>query len=87
MSIVLNPELEKIVEGKVASGRYSSAAEVLREALQLMVERDRFLEMQHEALRRDVQAGLDQLDRGEGETPTAKDIMEKIHTRLGSKQP
>lgn len=41
MDISLPPELEKLVAAKVASGHYSSAIEVMREALRLLVERDR----------------------------------------------
>ena len=40
MNIHLTPELERLVQGKVQSGRYNSASEVVREALRLMEERD-----------------------------------------------
>ena len=40
MNIHLTPELEQLVQGKVQSGRYNSASEVVREALRLMEERD-----------------------------------------------
>ena len=40
MNIHLTPELEQLVHGKVQSGRYNSASEVVREALRLMEERD-----------------------------------------------
>lgn len=41
MNVHLTPELERMVQGKVQSGRYNSASEVVREALRLMEERDR----------------------------------------------
>jgi antitoxin ParD1/3/4 len=59
MNVSLTPELEKIVAERVASGRYASASEVIREALRLLDERD-----QLNQLRQDVHRGLEQLDQG-----------------------
>ena len=36
MNVSLTPELEKFVHNKVQAGRYSSASEVVREALRLL---------------------------------------------------
>jgi len=36
MNVSLTPELEKLVESKVQSGRYQSASEVIREGLRLL---------------------------------------------------
>jgi len=41
MEHAFRPELEQIVRQKVESGDYASADEVLREALQLLDDRDR----------------------------------------------
>jgi antitoxin ParD1/3/4 len=40
MNVSLTPELEQFVSTKVDSGRYTSASEVVREALRLLEERD-----------------------------------------------
>ncbi len=40
MNVSLTPELDQFVVTKVASGRYTSASEVVREALRLLEERD-----------------------------------------------
>ena len=40
MNITLTPPLESMVQGKVASGLYSSPSEVMRDALRLMQEQD-----------------------------------------------
>ena len=40
MNVHLTPELEQLVQGKVKSGRYNSASEVVREALRLLEQRD-----------------------------------------------
>jgi antitoxin ParD1/3/4 len=62
MNVSLTPELEKLVNDEVKSGRYKSASEVVREGLRLI----RLRETKLQALRRDLQEGLDELDRGEG---------------------
>ncbi len=40
MNVSLTPELEKYVRGKVASGLYNNASELIREALRLFVARE-----------------------------------------------
>jgi len=62
MNVSLTPELERLVNEKVESGLYQTASEVVREALRLLKERDQA----REQLRADVQAGFDQLARGQG---------------------
>lgn len=59
MNVNLTPQLEEMVRSKVASGLYTSASEVVREALRLMDEQDRLRAARLEHLRRDVQDGLD----------------------------
>ena len=41
MNVSLTPELEGFVQTKVISGRYTSASEVVREALRLLEDHDR----------------------------------------------
>ena len=41
MNVSITPELEQLVANSVASGRYSSASEVVRAALRLFEERER----------------------------------------------
>ena len=43
-NVSLTPELEALVDSKVASGRYRSASEVVRAALRLLDERERRLD-------------------------------------------
>ena len=56
MNDLLTPELELIVNERLASGLYHSAREVLQEALELLQRRDR--------LRAEIQVGAEQLKRG-----------------------
>lgn len=58
MNINLTPQLEELVRSKVASGMYTSASEVVREALRLMDEQDRLRAVKLEQLRKDIRQGL-----------------------------
>jgi antitoxin ParD1/3/4 len=65
MNISLPAELEEVVDRRVRTGRYGSASEVVREALRLLEERDRLRDLRFLELKRDVEAGVAELDRGE----------------------
>ena len=65
MNISLTPELEKLVQSKVASGLYNSASEVIRESLRLLHERDQIRELRLQELRAEIRKGVDQLEQGE----------------------
>lgn len=58
MNINLTPQLEEMVRQKVSSGLYTSASEVIREALRLMEEQDRIRAVKLDWLRQDIQDGL-----------------------------
>lgn len=58
MNVNLTPQLEELVRAKVASGMYTSASEVVREALRLMDEQDRLRAVKLEQLREDIRQGL-----------------------------
>ena len=83
MNVSLTPELDKFVADKVASGRYTSASEVVREALRLLEEHDRARGVQVAAFNRELKARLDSLDRGERVDPKAvrAQIAEKSRER------
>ncbi|MGP8270889.1 MAG: type II toxin-antitoxin system ParD family antitoxin [Terracidiphilus sp.] len=65
MNVSLTPELDSFVAGKVESGRYNSASEVVREALRLLEEHDRARGAQLAAFNREIGSRLASLDRGE----------------------
>ena len=82
MNVSLTPELEKIVTDKVATGRYTSASEVIREALRLMNEMDALRQRQLEILQREIQKGTDSIERGDSKTyASAKEWGESIEQR------
>ena len=59
MNVNLTPQLEEMVQRKMASGLYTSASEVVREALLLMDEQDRVRAAKLEQTRQDIRDGLD----------------------------
>ena len=61
MNISLTPELEKLVNDEVKSGQYKSANEVVREGLRLV----RLRREKIAALRREIQIGVEEIERGE----------------------
>jgi antitoxin ParD1/3/4 len=78
MNVSLTPELDRFVAGKVESGRYTSASEVVREALRLLEEHDRARSAQVAAFNQELGARLASLDRGERVKPeTARKRIEQ----------
>jgi antitoxin ParD1/3/4 len=57
MHVSLTPKLEEMVRRKVKSGLYNNASEVVREALRMMVARERGVDPKLEALREAVRDG------------------------------
>jgi antitoxin ParD1/3/4 len=66
MNISLTPELERLVDERVKSGRYASASEVIREGLRLLEEQEQLKQQRLADVRRKIDRGLDQLDKGLG---------------------
>ena len=66
VNVSLTPELEELIQERVRSGRYTSASEVVREALRLLQDRDELRRLRMDELRAKVAAGLGSLERGEG---------------------
>ncbi|MGH3440570.1 MAG: type II toxin-antitoxin system ParD family antitoxin [Nitriliruptorales bacterium] len=79
MNVSLTSELEEMIHERVRSGRYTSASEVVREALRLLAYRDELRQLRLEEFRAKVAEGLDSLDRGEG-----RDGDEVIDETLGA---
>lgn len=82
MNVSLTPELERLVDEKVASGLYESASEVIREALRLLRDRDEVRVLALGDLRKDIAAGLDQLERGESAPLDVEAIKAEGRRRL-----
>ena len=72
MNVSLTDELGEFVNAKVSSGRYTSASEVVREALRLMERHEQIEAAKLQWLREAYQAGLTSGDAGELEMAAVK---------------
>jgi antitoxin ParD1/3/4 len=76
MNVSLTPELEEFVDGKVESGLYNNASEVVREGLRLLKESDEL------RLRMREQIELGWLDARAGRVVDGPKAMREVRTRL-----
>jgi len=65
-NINLTNRFDRLIETEVASGRYGSASEVVREGLRLIEARKREENARLRWLRAAVKEGIDEIDHGEG---------------------
>ena len=71
ISVSFTPQQAEFLAACVASGRYQSTSEVVREGLRLLEDRQQRRQAELERARALIQEGADQLDRGQvvdGET-------------------
>lgn len=66
MNVSPAPKLEGLVGKRVGSGLYTSASELVREALRLFFQYEASRGRQIEVLDRRIREGMEQLDRGKG---------------------
>jgi antitoxin ParD1/3/4 len=64
-NISLTPEQDAFIEKTVKSGEYQNASEAVRDALRALQQRRREDVLKLKALRMQIKAGVDALDRGE----------------------
>ena len=83
MNISLTKELEELVQMKVKSGLYTSASEVIREALRLLQEQDKIQEMKLETLRAEIQKGM---ESGDSTPLDMEDIIHRGEKRRTAKR-
>ena len=84
LNVSLTPELERFVQERVASGRYQTASEVVREGLRLLELQERDREAAHEALKAKLKRGAAQAERGE--VVDGEEFLEKMIQRLEPKR-
>lgn len=81
MTISLNPDLDKFIAEQVRAGKFSSAEDAVAEAVRRMKEREEKLAW----LRREVQVGIDQIERGEAGPWDVEETKARLHDRLTKK--
>jgi antitoxin ParD1/3/4 len=65
MNVSLTPELEQFVQSRLASGRYQTASEVVREGLRLLEEREEARATALSEIRAKIRRGIEQADQEE----------------------
>jgi len=82
MNVSLPPELERLVNEKVAGGRYQTPSEVIVEALYLLEDRDDFRAMKQEKLRKDIQIGVEQAEQGRTKRLDPEEMKRRVKAAL-----
>ena len=77
-SYSIGKHFEDMIENLIASGRYSTASEVMREGLRLIEEREERRKAKLDALRAEIQKGF---DSGPAEEVDLADFIQSIKTR------
>ncbi len=84
MEITLSPEFESYVDELIAAGKYATKDEALTDGLRALRERQELSGAELEDLRREIQVGIDAIDRGEYEEFDETNIhklAEDVHRR------
>jgi len=65
MNVSLSARLERFVQKEVDNGRYNSTSEVVREAIQLLEQRERFRQTRLQDIRKKINDGWEAIQRGD----------------------
>ena len=77
MNVSLTPALEQFVNDQVATGLYNSVSEVIREALRLLISKEKPISQEIiDRLNRDIEEGLNDTKVFEGHS-AMKNLLEK----------
>jgi antitoxin ParD1/3/4 len=76
----LSKELEQLVRDRVESGRYTSASDVLEDALALLEEQELYLSAQRDTIQARIAEGYASLRAGDGVDGEA--VFERIEREL-----
>ena len=85
-SIVLPPDLVSFVQSQVQSGQFDTEAEVIREALYLLQKSSVGRKERLDQIRAQIQVGLDELDRDEGQPWNKEEVWSEVRRRLDERQ-
>jgi antitoxin ParD1/3/4 len=89
-NISLTPEQDAFIEKAVKAGEYQNASEAVRDALRALQQRRREDALKLKALRLQVKAGAEALERGELTEVVDDDLdryLEGLAPALGSREP
>ncbi len=88
MNVSLTDEQIRFIQAKVQTGRYHTAAEVVREGLRVLMSQDsdeqRRFEVWREEVRRKIDSGMDQAKRGQ--LVDGQQVFDKLKKRLDTRR-
>ncbi len=76
MEVTIHPKYEEFICELIRSGRYLVPGEVVSDALTLLQKEEYIREMRRKELQAEIQAGIDQFERGEYQTYTREELHE-----------
>ena len=76
-SVALSTHFESFVRDQVESGRYNNASEVVRAGLRLLEDEQNRLQLQNEAMRAAIAAGLNS-----GASISAEGVFDRLETNI-----
>lgn len=85
MKITLPPEMAKFVERKVRAGAYADPQDLVRDAIQVLMDQEALTPAQEKYLREEIGQGIAQADRGEYAQFTAESIIAEERRRHGNR--
>lgn len=85
LNVSLTPELERFVQARVASGRYQTASEVVREGLRLLEVQERHREEVYKALKQKLQRAAAQAESGD--LVDGEAFMDELIEKLSKRTP
>jgi Arc/MetJ-type ribon-helix-helix transcriptional regulator len=78
MSQVFSPELQQVIDERMAAGHYASTNELLLEALLVL----RQVEVSHDALRAEIQERLDRRGKAPAEPLDFEGLKAELHSNF-----
>lgn len=81
-SYAIGKHFENFIRQQIESGRYSSASEIIRDALRLLEERKELKEIQIRSLRQQLQEG-----RESGPGISADEVFDRLETKYSKLTP
>lgn len=84
MNVSLTPEQQRFIDENLENGRYHTAAEIIREGLRLLMDRERRAQQELELLRQEIRRGIDAADRGE--LLDGEQAFAALRARLGERR-
>ncbi len=78
-SYAIGEHFETFIKSQLENGRYSSASEIVRDALRLLEEQEQLHQLQLERLRQQIQEGIDS-----GPSTPAEEVFDRLTAKYQS---